>query len=267
MSGVFEIASIVLRYPDDAVLAGREEVAREAEALPDSEATAALRRVTAWWAALADADLRREYSATFDLSRRTPLDLTYLTHGDRRQRGMALLELRQRYLALGFEPPADELPDHLPALLELASEDPEGAHRRRARHGAQAREGGSADGGGRAGALRPARVDAAPEAVHPRTRVRRNCDRRRPVSGLELFLFIVIPYAAITSFVLGHIWRYRRDQYTVTTRSSQILERRWLRPGILLFHLGLLAVIGGHILGLLVPKGFTESLGVTERTW
>jgi nitrate reductase delta subunit len=126
MSGVFEIASIVLRYPDDAVLAGREEVAREAEALPDSEATAALRRVTAWWAALADADLRREYSATFDLSRRTPLDLTYLTHGDRRQRGMALLELRQRYLALGFEPPADELPDHLPALLELASEDPEG---------------------------------------------------------------------------------------------------------------------------------------------
>lgn len=84
------------------------------------------------------------------------------------------------------------------------------------------------------------------------------------MSGLELFLFIVIPYAAITSFVLGHVWRYRRDQYTVTTRSSQILERRWLRPGILLFHLGLLAVIGGHILGILVPKGFTESLGVSE---
>jgi len=84
------------------------------------------------------------------------------------------------------------------------------------------------------------------------------------VSGLELLLYIVIPYAAITSFVLGHIWRYRRDQYTVTSRSSQILERRWLRPGIILFHFGLLAVIGGHVLGILVPKELTTSLGVSE---
>jgi len=127
MSGdVFEIASIVLRYPDEAILAGRRRVAEACEALPDSEQAAALRRVVGWWSALAPADLRREYSGTFDMSKRTPLDLTYLTHGDRRQRGMALLELRQRYLLLGFEPSEDELPDHLPALLELAAEDPEG---------------------------------------------------------------------------------------------------------------------------------------------
>ena len=62
----------------------------------------------------------------------------------------------------------------------------------------------------------------------------------------------------------GHIWRYRQDQFGWTTRSTQLLESRRLRPAILLFHLGLFAVIGGHVLGLLVPASLTESLGVSE---
>lgn len=87
------------------------------------------------------------------------------------------------------------------------------------------------------------------------------------MSGLELLLFIVIPYAAITSFVLGHVWRYRRDQYTVTSRSTQLLERRWLRPGILLFHVGMLAVLGGHVIGILVPAALTEAVGVSDHMY
>lgn len=84
------------------------------------------------------------------------------------------------------------------------------------------------------------------------------------MSRLDVLLFLILPYAALTSFVLGHIWRYRRDQFTITSRSTQLLERRWLRPGSLLFHVGMLAVLAGHVGGILVPASLTERLGVSD---
>lgn len=80
-------------------------------------------------------------------------------------------------------------------------------------------------------------------------------------------LWVVLPYVAIASFVLGHIWRWRHDQFTWTTRSTQILESRWLKVGGPLFHYGLLAVIGGHVIGILVPESFTDSIGISEDTY
>ena len=84
------------------------------------------------------------------------------------------------------------------------------------------------------------------------------------MSRVDLLLWIALPYVAMTIFVAGHVWRYRKDQFGWTTRSTQLLESRRLRPAILLFHLGLFAVIGGHVLGLLVPSSLTESVGVSE---
>ncbi len=87
------------------------------------------------------------------------------------------------------------------------------------------------------------------------------------MSRVDMLLYLVLPYLAIASFVLGHIWRYRRDQYTVTARSTQLLERRWLRPGIILFHVGLLLVLAGHFVGILIPADATEAFGVSEHTY
>ncbi|HMM48125.1 MAG TPA: respiratory nitrate reductase subunit gamma [Miltoncostaeaceae bacterium] len=84
------------------------------------------------------------------------------------------------------------------------------------------------------------------------------------MSRLDFLLWIVLPYAAITVCIAGHIWRYRHDQFTWGTRSTQLLERHNLRPAILMFHLGLLAVFGGHVVGLLVPSSWTEAVGVSE---
>lgn len=61
------------------------------------------------------------YVDLFDRGRRTSLNLFEHVHGDGRQRGPAMLELKQRYLDAGLEPVADELPDHLPLLLEYLS--------------------------------------------------------------------------------------------------------------------------------------------------
>jgi nitrate reductase gamma subunit len=77
----------------------------------------------------------------------------------------------------------------------------------------------------------------------------------------------VLPYTAIAVFLVGHAWRYRRDQYNWGARSTQLLESRVLRYGSTLFHFGALAAIGGHVLGILVPHSFTEAVGVSEGTY
>jgi nitrate reductase gamma subunit len=80
----------------------------------------------------------------------------------------------------------------------------------------------------------------------------------------QVLLYAILPYAALAAFVVGHIWRYRRDQYHWTTRSTQLLESRALRYGSVAFHFGALAAIGGHVLGVLVPASWTDAVGVSE---
>jgi nitrate reductase gamma subunit len=87
------------------------------------------------------------------------------------------------------------------------------------------------------------------------------------VSAGELFLWVALPYICLAIFVVGHVWRYRRDQLTWTARSTQLLEQRLLRVGSLLFHFGVLAVIGGHVLGILIPAGVTNAIGVHEHAY
>jgi nitrate reductase gamma subunit len=84
---------------------------------------------------------------------------------------------------------------------------------------------------------------------------------------LDLFLYAVLPYAALVVFVGGHVWRYRYDKFGWTTRSTQLLEGRWLAWGANLFHYGALAAIGGHILGILIPEWLTEAVGITEPVY
>jgi nitrate reductase gamma subunit len=86
-------------------------------------------------------------------------------------------------------------------------------------------------------------------------------------SAADLLLWVAIPYTCLAVFVVGHVWRYRQDQFGWTSRTSQLLERRWLRWGSPLFHLGAFAVIGGHAVGLLVPASWTEAAGISEHAY
>jgi nitrate reductase gamma subunit len=79
--------------------------------------------------------------------------------------------------------------------------------------------------------------------------------------------WVVFPYAALLTFVLGTIWRYRYDKFGWTTRSSQLYESAVLRWGSPMFHFGVLLVLIGHVGGLLVPKSWTEAVGITEDTY
>jgi nitrate reductase gamma subunit len=77
-------------------------------------------------------------------------------------------------------------------------------------------------------------------------------------------LFVVFPYICLTIFAVGHFWRYRYDKFGWTTRSSQLYENRLLRIGSPLFHFGILGVFLGHVVGLGIPKSWTEAVGVSE---
>jgi nitrate reductase gamma subunit len=83
----------------------------------------------------------------------------------------------------------------------------------------------------------------------------------------QVLLYAILPYAALAAFVVGHIWRYRRDQYHWTTRSTQLLESRALRYGSIAFHFGAFAAIGGHVLGVLVPASWTDAVGIDEDAY
>ncbi|MFI7440000.1 respiratory nitrate reductase subunit gamma [Nonomuraea indica] len=87
------------------------------------------------------------------------------------------------------------------------------------------------------------------------------------MNTLDLLLWVVAPYVALTVFVLGHVWRYRYDKFGWTTRSSQMYESRLLRIGSPLFHFGILVVILGHVGGLVIPKSWTEAAGVSEEAY
>jgi nitrate reductase gamma subunit len=82
-----------------------------------------------------------------------------------------------------------------------------------------------------------------------------------------IFIWVVLPYVAITIFIAGHIWRYRRDQFGWTCRSTQLLEGRLLAWGSTLFHYGALAAIAGHALGLIVPAQYTAAVGISEGAY
>ena len=86
-------------------------------------------------------------------------------------------------------------------------------------------------------------------------------------TALETVSWVITPYAAMAVFLVGHYWRYRYDKFGWTTLSTQIYESRLLRWGSPLFHFGILAVIVGHVVGLLIPKEWTAAVGITDDAY
>jgi nitrate reductase gamma subunit len=84
---------------------------------------------------------------------------------------------------------------------------------------------------------------------------------------MDVMLWVVLPYVTLAVLVVGSLWRYRYDRFGWTTRSSQLHEKRLLRLGSPLFHLGLLVVILGHVAGLVVPATWTAAIGIPEEVY
>ena len=70
---------------------------------------------------------------------------------------------------------------------------------------------------------------------------------------LNTLLFTVYPYVALAIMIIGSILRYDREPYTWRSGSSQLLRRKQLMWGSVLFHAGILFLLLGHTIGLLTP--------------
>lgn len=79
---------------------------------------------------------------------------------------------------------------------------------------------------------------------------------------LNQALFGYYPYLALAVLVIGSVLRFDREQYTWRTGSSQLLRRRQLVLGSILFHVGILVIFAGHFVGLLTPIAVWDALGV-----
>ena len=83
------------------------------------------------------------------------------------------------------------------------------------------------------------------------------------MTALHTFFFGYYPYIALAVFFLGSLLRFDREQYTWRTQSSQILSDRTLTMANHMFHVGILGLFGGHLVGLLTPKEVYTALGLS----
>ena len=85
--------------------------------------------------------------------------------------------------------------------------------------------------------------------------------------SLNEFLYAALPYISLTILVVGTIIRYAQGERGWTTKSSEFLAKDSLKLAGPMFHLGLFMAFGGHVIGVLIPKFVTESVGIDEHLY
>jgi nitrate reductase gamma subunit len=81
---------------------------------------------------------------------------------------------------------------------------------------------------------------------------------------MDYLLFQIFPYIALGVLIVGSIVRYERDPFTWKSSSSQLLRRKQLMLGSVLFHVGVLVVFFGHLVGLLTPIWVFDAVGISH---
>lgn len=125
---VFGCASVLLSYPDEETFASDvAAVAAAADGINNRAARTHLQQCCRWLGDMTAIEAATTYVDAFDMRRRRSLYLTFYRYGDTRQRGMALAALVDSFRNAGFALAHGELPDFLPALLELAAAHRDGS--------------------------------------------------------------------------------------------------------------------------------------------
>jgi nitrate reductase gamma subunit len=71
---------------------------------------------------------------------------------------------------------------------------------------------------------------------------------------LNKFLFVALPYVALTIFLIGTIYRYRGTKFKFSSLSSEFLESKKLFWGTVPFHWGIIVLFFGHLIAFLIPE-------------
>jgi nitrate reductase delta subunit len=127
MARTFKALAILLSYPSpdvrDLATAALEVI--ETEALVPAPVRRALAKLAGELARDDLFDLQERYVWLFDRTRSLSLNLYEHVHGESRDRGPAMVALKELYAGKGLDLATGELPDHLPVFLEFLSTLPE----------------------------------------------------------------------------------------------------------------------------------------------
>jgi nitrate reductase gamma subunit len=76
--------------------------------------------------------------------------------------------------------------------------------------------------------------------------------------------FGLYPYICLSVFVIGSWIRFDREQYGWTSASSQLLSTAGMRLSSNLFHIGVIGIFFGHLVGLLAPYAIWGTIGLSS---
>lgn len=126
MIRTLKVLSLLLAYPtgEIAEAAPSFSAVLDEEGLVPEGRRGPLRRLSSQLSERRLYDLEERYVLLFDRTRSLSLHLFEHVHGESRDRGQAMVELKELYAANGLEMPANELPDHLPLFLEFLATRP-----------------------------------------------------------------------------------------------------------------------------------------------
>lgn len=118
---VFKLASTLLLYPEREWIEQLPQVKEEISTIDNSVAKSYLMSFIYYFETTPFEQLCLNYVYTFDFHGVTTLNLTYNVFKDSRERGEALVKLRQILSDADLKAESDELPDYLPMILEFVA--------------------------------------------------------------------------------------------------------------------------------------------------
>src|SRR5699024_3732287 len=83
----------------------------------------------------------------------------------------------------------------------------------------------------------------------------------------DIFWWVIFPYITVVIMIVGLLYRYAFRQISWAAPSTEFFEKKWLRIGSPLFHWGIVLAVIGHLMGMVVPKGFYHALGITDHLY
>lgn len=73
------------------------------------------------------------------------------------------------------------------------------------------------------------------------------------MAAFDQFFLVIFPYIAVFGFLVAVWYRYKKQAFTVSSLSSSFLEAEAVFWGVIPFHIGILILFFGHLIGFLFP--------------
>ncbi|WP_099158290.1 nitrate reductase molybdenum cofactor assembly chaperone [Virgibacillus ndiopensis] len=116
---VYKITANFLHYPDKEWFSILPEIKEEVDTIENPTVNTYLKAFISYLETTPFDQLCEKYVKTFDFHGIATLNLTYNVFKDSRERGAALVKLRQLFADSELVAETDELPDYLPMILEF----------------------------------------------------------------------------------------------------------------------------------------------------